>query len=190
MSQIIATEINNKDVKIIIGRKRSSHTSGYKALVNALIQRMTDTQIELCTITNNNKSIISMDLVTNEFDYRGPIEGDCGSQCICGVRILHEHCICNIETNDSFIIGSTCCDHWTRHSALSYKPRHHKRTLQLCFKTFKDKWQSMPIMNVGKYKGKTMKYVVKQDLPYAKYVFNNFSGDIKDDMCKTIIKYQ
>lgn len=190
MSLIISNDISN-NVSIIIGRERSLEVKGYKALVNALIKRMTAEQIESCTITKNNKSIINMDLVTREFEYLGCLHSENGgNNCVCGVRILHEHTIQNKVTSDRHIIGSSCCDHWLRHCTSSYKTRNRDKTLKLCFKTLKNIWKQMPIMPVGKYKGQKMKQIVKKDIRYARFVYSQFDDDIKNDMQKTILKYQ
>ena len=189
MSKIIKTNINNEEIPVLINRHRSSNITGYKALIKSLMDHMTEAQIQSVVKTYNSKSIIVMDNIVKLFDYEGYNEESLCTHCICGVHIVHNHIIRNIETSNNCVIGSTCCDHWIRNTIHSYKINDHKRDMKTMFNVLKNLYLSAPKMKVGKYKNIKMRWIVEHDINYARYVERDFKRFIKNAMKQCIEEY-
>ena len=190
MSKIIRLNINGEQMPILIMRKRSSSMNTYKKLFVAMFNDMTSEQIMSLIQTKNSKPFIILDDIVAQFDYEGFI-GEQSSFCICGVSIQYQYSIRNLVTDNQLIVGSTCVSHWDNSTIPDDKPGLIKSALKQVFNVLKNIYKNMPIMPCGKYKKKKMKWIVKNDLAYARYVYAKFEDQsVVQQMEQTILKYQ
>jgi hypothetical protein len=171
MSIIKINMSDNKIVTVLVVRPRVKTTTrmAYVQLIKSLFEIMTDAQIE-SIIKYYPKPVILMDDILNCFHYKGIIKEQCKNTCICGVKILHNHIISNDETDEEFIIGSTCCEQWNRRSIHSYTIPAKLKTLKMCFNALKLNWNSYPKFRFGKYADLSISKAIHHDINYCKWI--------------------
>jgi hypothetical protein len=84
----------------------------YKALIDALVERITMQQLGNLPI-DDTRTIYFYKLIAL-FSYHGLLDTEYEEKCICHHDIKYNYDICNIETKQHFIIGSTCRYHWEK----------------------------------------------------------------------------
>jgi hypothetical protein len=133
--------INNENYIVIYSPKSKSNF--YKPLLYALWDKLTDNQKNKATLNNrkndkiiifdrvllfykickghtlnhnNNKksNISNLCNINEKCVYRYFSDNDEEGCCACGVKIIYEHIIQNIETKRFYIIGSECIHWWDR----------------------------------------------------------------------------
>ena len=171
MGGLVKININNEEVIILMVRQRSQgkSTSSYKRLVQALLSNMTDVQINT-VIKRYPKPIILFDDIVHLFKYHGLNLNSDETRCICGVKIKYNHLITNIDTNQCHIIGSTCCDTWSRNSYISYTDTQKTKVLYTMFQILKAYTNRAIRMNFGKYKGRTVNWILKYKDRYCRWL--------------------
>ena len=156
-----------------------------------------------------DKHFVHGDDILNKFTLIGGeavVEGDgCYETCVCGVSIRKVFFASNLENDQTVNIGSECIH---KFGATGFKHLYDTAPCLFCGRLNKTakgdcincapkkqckneklriafyNWRmtsTSPLIEFGKYKGKNLRYIVKHDRSYAKWMFANIDDiDIKE----------
>ena len=103
-----------------------SNNETYKSLTKQLLEKITIDQLKEIMIFND--IVLYKDLLKC-FVYDGKYEEGRSDDCLCGKKNIHEiHGIINKNTNERFIIGSTCSLNWCVAIKPGYSCKYCNRT--------------------------------------------------------------
>lgn len=110
-------EIEGKDVELFIVKENDE--TDYVRIAKALLERLTDEQLEELIHIRGNKQFIFFNELVKQYKFKGFFSKETGN-CICGVSISSQYLIRNIDTNKDYIIGSVCKANWYVKDCVSY----------------------------------------------------------------------
>jgi hypothetical protein len=174
--------VEGEDIELFILKKDETD---YFRLAKALLERVTDNQLQnLIQIRGNKKFILFTDLI-KQYKFEGKVNEGLNT-CICGVKIKTEYVIKNIDTKMEYIIGSVCKDNWFLKDCISYYCKYcdrRKTNNNDCLncegkkdlKTLFCNWRTLikDKVDFGKYKGLISYYKMTNTYPsYCKWIVN------------------
>jgi hypothetical protein len=180
-------KVQIKDIIVPVFMFRSNiNKSNYTKLMKALIDRLTEDQINNIIVRVNERPYILFDSLKNCFEFKGKVKGE-SSHCICGHAIKYNYSIVNKETIQNHIIGSTCVDQWSSLDASCYTDSKRKRLLKSIFNILAEDYRKLPRFTFGKCKGKTFNSVAKKDRSYCSWLLRgNFSDTVRKNVLNAI----
>ena len=123
------------------------------------------------------------------------------SKCACG-HVITKNChIRNLNTNEIKVVGNCCIKKWNiEKKCIKCNEAHHRRDYIICGSCEKEECEEKKreekllkignkIISFGKHKNKTIKFIYKNYIGYAKWCFDKFDIDDNSTLKMRDISY-